>query len=96
MQSDYVLIGWQNDDLPIFGHIQYIAIVNELVLFGICIYHAYGIDRHYHSFALEKSRTGEISVCSLSELVDRQTFRAHLLHDGFLYVTFCSHKKLML
>lgn len=89
MQSDYVLIGWQSDDLPIFGHIQYIAVVNGLVLFGMCVYHAYGIDRHYHSFAV--SNTGEVSVCLLSELVDKQTFRAHLLCNGFLYVTFRSH-----
>ena len=87
--SDYLLIDWQNDDLPIFGHIQYIAVVNEHVLFGVCTYHAYGIDRHYHSFAI--SNTGEVSVCLLSDLKDRQTFRGHLLNNGFLYVTFHSH-----
>ena len=31
LQSDYVLFGWQEEDLPIFGHIQYIAVFNKTV-----------------------------------------------------------------
>ena len=50
-----VLVGWR-DDLPIFGRIQYIAVINEVALCGLCIYFTYGIDRHFHSFTLHKTK----------------------------------------
>lgn len=89
MHSDYVLIGWQSDDLPEFGHIQDIAVVNELAFFVVCVYHAYSVDHHYHSFAIGK--TGEVRACLLRELVDNQSFRAHMLPNRSLYITFRSY-----
>ena len=89
LQHDYVLLGWQEDDLPTFGRIQYIAVVNNNALFGVVKYYAFGIDRHYHSFIIKK--TDEVAIYRLSELTDYQTFQAHLLRNGCLYITFHSH-----
>ena len=36
-QAHYVLVGWQ-DDLPMFGRIQYIVAINGNVLFGVFVY----------------------------------------------------------
>ncbi len=87
--SEFVLIGWQNDDSPLFGQIQYIVFVNGCVLFGVNVHCTLGIDRHYHSYVIRRS--GEVAIYSLSELVDYQPFRAHRLVDGHLYITFRCH-----
>ena len=89
MPSDFVLVGWQEDDLPIFGRIQYIAVINEVALCGLCMYFTYGIDRHFHSFTLNK--TGEMKLHSFTELVDNQSYRAHVLQNGVLCLTFRYH-----
>lgn len=49
MMADYVLIGWQEDDLLIFGYIQRIIVVKNTALFELAVHKAYGIDFHYHS-----------------------------------------------
>ena len=89
LQSDYVLLGWQEDDLPIFGRIQYIAVFNNNPMFGVVKYYASGIDRHYHSFIIRK--TSEVAIYWLSELADYQPLQAHLLRNGCVHITFCSH-----
>lgn len=81
MHSDYILLHWQTDDLPVFGHTQSIAIVKGLVLFELCVYHVYVIHRHYHSFAI--SKTGEVATYLLRELADSRSFLAHMLHIGY-------------
>lgn len=84
-----MLVGWQDDDLPSFGRIQCIAVVNGSALFGVSIYQAYGIDRHYHSFLIEK--TEAMAVYWLAELTDYQPLQAHLLRHGSVYIMFRSH-----
>ena len=89
MISEFVVIGWQCDDLPVFGQIQHIAVVNDFVLFGVALYCTLGIDRHYHSYNI--IRKNEAAIYSLSELVDYQPLRAHFLTNGHLYITLRSH-----
>ena len=52
---DYVLIGWQEDDLPLFGLIEDILVINGCALFKVIKYATLKIDRHYHSFHIKKS-----------------------------------------
>jgi len=89
LQSDYVLFGWQEEDVPIFGHIQYVAVFNNNPTFGVVKYYVLGIDRHYHSFIIKK--TSEVATYWLSELVDYQPLQAHLLRNGCTLITFHSH-----
>ena len=84
-----MLVGWQDDDLPIFGRIQYFVVINGNALFGVFVYQAYGVDRHYYSFVIDK--TGEVATYWLSELADYQPLQAHLLRSGCLCITFRSH-----
>ena len=88
--SDYLLIGWQDDDLPIFGKVHFIAVVIGKPLFATCSYHTIGIDRHYHSFVLSRG-TEAYSMYWLSELPLCQPFKAHQLTNGCCYITFRSH-----
>ena len=87
--SEFVVIGWQCDDLPVFGQIQHIVVVNDFVLFGVTLYCTLGIDRHYHSYII--TRKNEAAIYSLTELVDYQPLRAHYLTNGHLYITLRSH-----
>ena len=65
-KSDYVLIGWQETDLPTFGRIQTILVINNVPLFVVTVYHASGIICHYHSFVIEQtSITITISLAKL-------------------------------
>ena len=86
--TEYVLIGWQDDDLPAFGQIQCIVVMDSIVLFQVTKCHTLGIDRHFHSYVI--SRSNGVELCSLLELVDYHPFRAHNL-NGHQYITFRSH-----
>ena len=88
--SDYLLIGWQDNDLPIFGKVQFIAVVIGKPLFAICSYRTIGIDRHSHSFVLSRG-TEAYLMYWLSELPLCQLFKAHQLTNGCCYITFRSH-----
>lgn len=80
---------WQDDDLPIFGKIQDILVINKKVLFSVLHHTTSGIDQHYHSFVVV--RTEEVSLFWLHEIVDEQPLRAHVLFNGNLYITLRSH-----
>lgn len=87
---DYVIIGWQEDDLPLFGRVEDIFVVNNNTpLFHVLKYVTLGIDRHYHSFCIKK--TDAHCVCWLSELIDYHPMQAHNLSNSNLYITFRSH-----
>ena len=88
--TEYVLIGWQDDDLPAFGQIQYIVVIEGIVLFTVTEYHTLSIDWHFHSCVI--NRSDKVELCSLSELVYYHPFRAHNL-NGHQYITFHSHIK---
>ena len=84
---DYVIIGWQDDDLPKFGRIRDLIVVQDTIFFELTCVVTLGIDRHFHSFNTNK---GEM-VLQVSELVDHQVFNTHFLTIGLLYITFHSH-----
>ena len=90
MKSDFVLISWQETDLPIFGQIQDIFVINGLALLVVTLYHA--CDYHFHSYLIEG--TGETATKLLSSLAAFQTFRSHL-KSGSLLITFRSLLRLL-
>lgn len=88
-KSDFVLVGWQRDDLPIFGQLQDI-LVAEKVLFKVLKYENMGIDRHYHSYTIQ--RTPEEVLIWFSDIVDHQIYQGHTLtSNSNTYVTLHSH-----
>lgn len=86
---DYILIGWEDDDLPRFGCIQDILFVDNEALFQVLEYKTLGIDRHYHSFCVKQSNVQ--SIYWLRELPDHHSFQSHRLSNHSLYITFRSH-----
>lgn len=86
--SYYVLVGWQDNDLPIFGKIKFIAVIEDKVLFCVHEYHTEGLDRHYHSFVL--GRESKECVYWLSEIPSCRPFIGHRV-SNYSYITFHSH-----
>ena len=86
---DYVVTGWQDDDLPIFSSIQSIFVACDTVVFKTKRATSLGIDRHYHSLLIQETST-EHPVC-LSELKVNCVYHSHLLNNGGLYITIRSH-----
>ena len=87
--NEFLIVGWQDDDLPSFGQIQYIVVVSGNPVFVVNLYVTQGIERHYHSFIVQ--RTSDIKACYLSELADYQPLQAHRQSNGYLCITFHSH-----
>ena len=87
--SDYVIVGWQPDDLPRFGLIKDIFVAQDICYILVQEYKTIGIDRHYHSFCIEV--TDEEVVFSINGMFEHHTFRAHRTDNGYLCITFSSH-----
>lgn len=88
--SDYVIVGWQEDDLPRFGYIQKVYITCGVVVFKTKSVTTLGVDRHYHSLMIDNRNT-TVDINFLSELKDSRTYHSHLLSNGGLYITLRSH-----
>ena len=90
--TDYVITGWQADDLPIFSCISTIYVVNHTPFFKVAANRTVGVGRHYHSFLLEACPDEqEESIVCVSSFIDHQTYQTHLVHNGGLYVNVRSH-----
>ena len=89
--QDYVIVGWQEDDLPIFGRIEYIAVIDQRALFSVQVYQTCGIDRHYHCYLIEKK--ADFMYVWLTDLVDYHPIYAHTLRDGSLCITLRHHNE---
>ena len=88
-KSEYVLISWQDDDLPVFGRIDSIVSVSGFILFSVNVYRTLGIDHHYHSFVV--TRTTNRALHILKELQDYRSYQAHMLSKDQLYITYKSY-----
>ncbi len=83
--SEYVLCGWQEDDLPLFGRIKDILVVVGTPLFTLSLYQTLGINNHLLCFAITSAH--QSSVIRVSELVHRKTLCAHSsFGDSHLYI----------
>lgn len=88
-KMDYVLITWQDDDLPVFGRNDAIHVIKDIAFFTVRYHSTFGIDYHYHSFCLLDDQTSHVHT--ISDLPYPNTFKAHQFRDGCLYITFRSH-----
>ena len=50
----FVVIGWQDNDLPIFGKIISIFVKESNLIYKIARYETLGISSHFHSYVLER------------------------------------------
>lgn len=89
-QSSFLLIQWQDDDLPQFAKIEDILIVLNFPFFIVCTFITQRICHHYHSYAVKKGR--QMLVVTLAEIGDSHPVYCHHVHgDSTLYVTMRSY-----
>ena len=80
-QGDYVLCGFQQDDMPEFGKVFDILLVKNEAFLCASIYTTKGTDAHYHSYVIAPShgkRLILISECN-DYLGSLHPLRAHSL-----------------
>lgn len=94
-RNDFVLMGWQENDLPQFALVTDIIHVssNDIVLLKAQGYHTVGIDRHYHSYIIE-CIPSSIYTVHLSKLKHFQPFKSHI-KSGFEFITFRSYVEVL-
>ena len=83
----FILIGWQDDDLPQFGEIKDIFVINSTHFLLVRVYMTMGIDRHVHSYVIK--RKNEENIKLLSELPGYPVV-GHSLNRQ-LYITLRTH-----
>lgn len=85
--KEFIIIGWQEDDLPKFGKILAIfASEAHEVYYRVVEYHTRGISRHFHSFVIEKTTTEKF----VRDFIEYTPVRA-TQHDKIFYITLRSH-----
>ena len=91
---DYIVIGKQVDDLPIFARIVHIFVIVEYPLVELKVCRTVGLSNHLISYQLE---TTLLSFgVALSTLAENHPYTAHTFDDGKLYITIRSHVKVIL
>ena len=68
-QGDYVLCGFQEDDLPQFGKVYDILLAREEPFLCISVYVTKGRDAHYHSFVIVPSPEKRLIYVSKDKLL---------------------------
>ena len=90
--TDYIITGWQYNDLPSFSCISAIYVVNNTPFFKAAASKTLGFDCHYHSFLLEAYPDEQKeSILCVSSLIDHQTYQAHQLCNGGRYINVRAH-----
>ena len=84
----FVVFDWQQDDLPKFGQINDIYVVESLCILLLTSYRTVGIDRHFHSYIIENEHC-EVPIL-LKDLPGHPTIFAHSLNND-LHICLHSH-----
>ncbi len=82
--NDYLIVSWQEDDLPLFGKVEDIVVIEEKALFCVSKYQTHGFDHHFHCYVITKVE--ERLSCWLSDIIDYQPLKAHSRRDGSLCI----------
>ena len=78
--AEFVLSGWQEDDLPQFSKIDDLIYIQGVAFILATCYHTVGIDHHYHIYVI--SSTGCSTVMALTEADSHPPVIAKVLSSG--------------
>ena len=89
-RGQYVLCGWQDDDLPMFALIKDITVVAECPLVALEKFTTEGINNHLQSYLITSTR--HVFVSKVSSLPYKDPITAHFYPgDGGLYIAMKCH-----
>lgn len=84
--NEFVIMGWEMNDLPVFGEIVEIVCIpyNAFLRLRKCL--TIGIVRHYHSFSVKK--TNDERLVLLQNIKDHQIYQGHdcVRKPNYLYI----------
>ena len=90
--TQFVLSGWQGNDLPQFSKIEELISIQDVAIMVATHYRTVGIDRHYHSYLIASTRCKSVvplanvdsyppvNVCALPSGM-YLTLRYHVLNE---------------
>ena len=88
--GDFVLCGWQSDDLPIFAKVDSILVIVGVPLLLVEVFHTVGFNNHILSYSITDSYTS--SVISISKLDSKQPLSTHKsIGDANIYIILRYH-----
>ena len=89
-ESNFVLLGKQENDLPLFGKIKDIMIINgSSALFQVEEYFTVGLNNHLLCHAIVSTHSFKTLI--VSHLVDKYPYSAHCcIGDANLYISMLS------
>jgi len=83
--GDYILIGRQPDDLPVFAKITDLMVIVDYPVSEVNICRTVGLVNHLMSYMIVPSL--QLHCVSLINLVECHPYSAHTFDDGGLYIT---------
>ena len=83
--GDYILIGKQTDDLPVFAKITDLMVIVDYPIAEVNICRTVGLVNHLMSYMIILSL--EFCCVSIVSLVECHPYSAHTFDDGNLYIT---------
>ena len=85
--SEFVLCGFQEDDLPIFGRIDDIMVVTSTPIFSIRLFTTLGINNHLLSYAIEHAHRSTLILIHVSQLIYPEPLSPHQrIGDDNVYI----------
>lgn len=81
--NDFVIIGWEVNDLPMFGQIMEIFSVKEKTFLQLRKYKTHGILKHYHSFSIKTTSDG--TVLLLQDILYYQVYQEHRKQSQYFF-----------
>lgn len=89
-RSEFVMCGFQEDDLPIFGRIDDILLITSTPMFSITLFTTLGISNHLLCYAIEHAH--RTTLILLSQLTCPEPLSPHqTIGDGNVYIALRSH-----
>ena len=73
--SEFVICGFQEDDLPIFGRIDEIMVITETPIFSVRLFRTLGINNHLLCYAVECMH--QKTLLLLTDLVHPEPLSPH-------------------
>jgi hypothetical protein len=82
--SEFLVVGWQDNDLPEFGKIEQLMMVSHVPIAALTLYDTQGIDRHYHSYAV--SSTSQVKIIGIEQFEGYPPVIGHYINSQSQYI----------
>lgn len=79
--KDFVILEWEENDLPIFGRITKILTTQDHTFLQFRKYKTIGIDRHYHCFVIKETNNNVVQL--VHDIPHHEVYQGHQHFNSF-------------